>query len=72
MLVVSDVPDLDAQVISAENVVVRSWRILGPRNRVDDFCEKMLPRRVLLHLENYRRFLKLARYAQVALAHVPL
>jgi len=51
MLVVPYVPNLNSQVITAENIVVSSWGILSSRHGIDNFCKEMFAGRILLNLK---------------------
>lgn len=42
LFVVADIPDLDRQVVSREDVGVARWSKLGPCHRVNDLAEEVL------------------------------
>ena len=61
--IIPDIPNVHGQVVSGEKVIVACWSKFGHSNRVDYFCEKMLPRGILLQFNLRSVVSELGRYA---------
>ena len=70
LLVVPHIPNVHRKVISREQVVVTRRGKSSHADRIDDFCEEMLARGVLLELNLCRVLVELGRDSQVAQANV--